>query len=95
MFTLPKVKGSNLYPYQASRPALSLYSPQSNVHLLHKVGSTWLSLTDTRIRKFFSKVNLWLGLEKNYFTFHSFRRSGATLAYKSHVPVQCIRDHGS
>ena len=96
MLTLPRVKGSNLCPYQACRQALSLYSPQSNDPLFqYKIGSTWLVLTDTRIRKFLSKVNLRLGLEKNYFTFHSFRRSGATLAYKSHVPVQCIKDHGS
>ena len=36
-----------------------------------------------------------LGLPKNNFTFHTFRQSGATLAYKLEVSVQHIKDHGS
>ena len=29
-----------------------------------------------------------LGLNPSHFTFHSFRRSGATLAFNFHVPIQ-------
>ena len=75
---------------------MSLYSPAINDPLFqYKVNSVWITLTDTRIRKCLSKINVKMGLPKNYFTFHAFRRSGATLAYKSQVSVQHIKDHGS
>ena len=89
-------QGSRLCPYTACQKALKLYSPAKNDPLFqYKTGSTWVVLTDTRIRKFLSKINTQLGLPRNYFTFHAFRQSGATLAYKSQVPVQHIKDHGS
>ena len=52
-------------------------------------------MTDSRIRKTLSKLNQKLGLTKIFYTFHAFRRSGATLAYKAHVPIQGIKDHGT
>ena len=96
LLTLPRSKGSRLCPYTACRQALRLYAPGENDPLFqYKTGSTWVVLTDTRIRKFLSKINTKLGFPRNYFTFHAFRRSGATLAYKSQVSVQHIKDHGS
>ena len=75
---------------------MALYSPSSNDPLFqHKASSGWVVLTDTRIRICLSKINVKMGLPKNYFTFHAFRRSVATLAYKSQVSVQHIKDHGS
>ena len=53
----------------------------------------WTTLTDTRIRKTLSTLNVKMGY--HFFTFHTFRRSGATLAFNSHVPVQKIQTHGS
>ena len=41
------------------------------------------------------KINNNLGLSQNFFTFHSFRRPGATLAYTAHVSIQQIKNHGS
>ena len=96
LITLPRVRGSKLCPFSACRQAMALYSPDSNDPLFqYKINSAWVVLTDTRIRKCLSKINAKLGLPKNYFTFHVFRRSGATLAYKSQVSVQRIKDHGS
>ena len=96
LLTLPRAKGSRLCPYTACRQALRLYAPGHNDPLFqYKIGSTWVVLTDTRIRKCLSKINTKLGFPRNYFTFHAFRRSGATLAYKSQVSVQHIKDHGS
>ena len=63
-----------------------------NLKFQYKFGSTWLLLTDTRIRKILSKINFKLGLTKTYITFRSFRRSGATLAFNSQVSVQRIKD---
>ena len=31
----------------------------------------------------------------DFYTFHAFRRSGATLAYRAHVPIQGIKDHST
>ena len=96
LLTLPKVKGSNLCPYKACKEALRLYQPASNQPLFQfYTNGRWLVLTDIRIRKFLAKVNLKLGLPMNYYTFHAFRRSGATLAYNSKVPIPQIKDHGS
>ena len=96
LLTLPKVKGSNLCPYQACKQALKLYQPSSNQPLFQFYSNQqWIVLTDTRIRKFLARINIKLGLPRNYYTFHAFRRSGATLAYNSKVPIPQIKHHGS
>ena len=96
LLTLPRVKGSNLCPYTACKLALRLYHPNGNDPLFQFcTNGSWTVLTETRIRKILSKINNNLGFPKNYYTFHSFRRSGATLAYNSQVPVPYIKDHGS
>ena len=38
-------------------------------------------------------VNQNLGLHSAYFTFCDFRRSGATFAFNSHIPIQDIKRH--
>ena len=37
----------------------------------------------------------WISLPKNFYTFHAFRRSGASLAYQSNASIQQIKDHGT
>ena len=96
LLSLPRVSGLNLCPYIACKQAIRMYLPGPNDPLFQiKCGASWQVLTDTRIRKFLAKINLKLGLSKSHYTFHSFRRSGATLAYNSQVPVHQIKDHGS
>ena len=96
LLSLPRVSGSNLCPYIACKQAIRMYLPGPNDPLFQiKCGASWQVLTDTRIRKFLAKINLKLGLSRSHYTFHSFRRSGATLAYNSQVPVHQIKDHGS
>ena len=41
------------------------------------------------------QINIHLGLRPNFFTFHDFRRSGASFAYHSHIPIQEIKRHGT
>ena len=55
----------------------------------------WVTLIDSRVRKVLSKINVALGLHPNHFTFHSFRRSGATFAFNAHVPIQDIKRQGT
>ena len=96
VLSLPRIPGSNLCPHRACRAALKLYSPANNDPLFQfPVADKWQVLTDTRIRKCLSKIYSKMGYTSNHYTFHSFRRSGATLAYNSHVPLQTIKSHGS
>ena len=57
----------------------------------------WVPLTESRVRKYmyFSLVLQKLGLEESNFTFHSFRRSGATLAFNQNVSLQNIKAQGT
>ena len=41
------------------------------------------------------RLNIALGLNPSHFTFHSFRRSEATLAFNSHILIQSIKRHGT
>ena len=96
VIVVPCLPHSPLYPVAALQQAVALYSPKSHDPLFqieYKTG--WKVLIDSRIRKVLSKLNLRMGFTKNHFTFHAFRRSGATLAYGSHVPIRSIKHHGS
>ena len=96
VLTLPKIKGSDLCPYRALRAIIALYAPTGNDPLFQiNTLCGWQVLVDSRIRKFLKKMNVSLGFSPHHFTFHTFRRSGATLAFNSHVPNQQIKSHGA
>ena len=42
-------------------------------------------MTDSRVRKTLASINTALDLQSNFYTFQC---SGATLAYKAHVPIK-------
>ena len=52
-------------------------------------------MTDSRVRKSLSALNVKLGFPSSFFTFHAFQHSGATLGYKAHAPIQSIKDQGT
>ena len=73
-----------------------MYAPSENEPLFQVMTpGGWRLLIDSRVRKTLAKLNSKLGYYPGYFTFHTFRRSGATLAYNSDIPVQKIKHHGS
>ena len=75
---------------------MSQYSPGPNDPLFQvRTYEGFKPITESRLRKVLSKLVVKLGLPKGHFTFHTFRCSGATLAYNSHVPIQSIKSHGS
>ena len=78
---LPKLKNPLLCPFR------SLFQ----VH----TAMGWQTLMDTKVRKCLKAINMTLGLNPHFFTFHSLRRSGATFAYNCHVPIQHIKRHGT
>ena len=94
--TLPKLHPSPLCPISALLRALSHYSPSPNDPLFQvRTPHGYQTITESRLRKVLAKLLAKMGLPKGHFTFHTFRRSGATLAYNAHVPIQSIKSHGS
>ena len=73
-----------------------MYAPSGDEPLFQILTTKgWQLFIDSRVRKTLSKFNVKLGYPSNYFTFHTFRHSGATLAYNSDIPIQKIKHHGS
>ena len=94
--TLPKLHPSPLSPVTALISAMSQYSPGPHDPLFQvRTSEGFKPITESHLRKVLSKLVVKLGLPKGHFTFHTFRRSGATLAYNSHVPIQSIKSYGS
>ena len=96
VLTLPKLASTLICPYRALKSIFKLYNPSGHQPLFQvRSGKAWVVLTDSKIRKSLTKINTKMGFEPHHFTFHTFRRSGATLAYNAHIPVRQIKRHGS
>ena len=93
---IPHLGASSLCPVRALKSLLKL-APGSNNSPLFQVQyqGSWVPLTDTRLRKNFSQILKKLHLSHSNIIFHSLRRSGASLAFNSHVPLQDIQSHGT
>ena len=94
--TLPKLKLKTICPFRAVKALFKLYPMSASTSLLQihtPLGSN--PLIDSRVRKALKTINAHLGLSPSFFTFHDFRRSGATFAYNCHVPIQQIKRHGT
>ena len=94
--TLPKLKNFLLCPHMALKSLYKLYPMSFSTSLFQiKTAQGWIALMDSRVRKALKSINVVLGLNPSYHTFHEFRRSGATFAHASHVPIQDIKRHGT
>ena len=93
---IPSLGSSILCPVSALKRILTLYPGSPNSPLFQiKCYGRWVPLTDTRLRKCLSKLILSLGWSNKNLTFHSLRRSGATWAFNSNIPLQHIQSHGT
>ena len=93
---LSKLTNPVICPYKGLKALTKMY-PMSTVTSLFQIhgNTSWQPLTDSKVRKCLKTINVSLGLNPHFFTFHSFRRSGATFAYNFHVPIQQIKRHGT
>ena len=92
---IPTLTNPSICPVSALRALLSHNKSTANAPLFATLQSGRLiSLTDVKVRLALRKILLTMGLPSPYFTFHSFRRSGATLAFDSKVNMQDIKYHG-
>ena len=93
---IPSLGASTLCPVATLKTILRLYQGHHNSPLFQiKCFGKWVPLTDTRLRKFLSKILHILGCQNKNITFHSFRCSAATLAFNSNIPMQHIQSHGT
>ena len=96
VITLPRLKSLSICPYAALKQVFRLYAPSGNQPLFQCLTHHGYQVaTDSKVRKTLASINLALHLPKNFYTFHAFRRSGATLAYKAHAPIREIMDQGT
>ena len=96
LIKIPALGASPLCPVSALHHLLHNTPQQPNSPLFQvKCYGKWVPLTDTRLRKNFSTILNKLHLSQSKITFHSLRRSGATLAFNSSVPIQDIQSHGT
>ena len=96
ILTLPKLSDSDLSPRAVIRALRKLYPLSDHLSLFQYCGPTgWSPLIDSKVRKVLKSINVHLGLNLSHFTFHSFRRSGATFAFNAQVPIQNIKRHGT
>ena len=96
LVVLPKLGVSPVCPYQALKKVMSLCNPIQNSPLFQiSTASGGQVLTDARVRKNLAKINQCLHFPPNFYTFHAFRRSGASLAYELGIPVREIKEHGT
>ena len=87
---------SPLCPVTAISNLLLLTPRAPNLPLFqYKVADSWVPLTDARVRRHLNLTLDRLGLADAGFTFHSFRRSGATFAFNNDVALQNIQRHGT
>ena len=94
---LPNLLQSPICPVRAINNMLILAPGQEN-HPLFQVkneNGKWVPLTDTRLRRNFAQILSRLGLQTSGISLHTFRRSGATLAFNSNVAIQNIQSHGT
>ena len=93
VITLPGLRNSVLCPVKALKAAMALYNPSQSDHLFQFFSAgRWTVLIDSRIRKILSRLNLKLGFQSNKYTFYTFCRSGATLAYNLNASLQSIKN---
>ena len=93
---LPAVADANICPVQHLCSLLHVSpghqdSPLFQIQMYNK----WVPLTDSRLRKHLKDVLTSLNLQKSNITFHSFRKSGASLAFQGQASLQSIKVHGT
>ena len=93
---IAKLPGSRLCPVRVLFNMLHLV-PGSNNDPLFAIfkANTWSPLTNSMVRKHLKRVLLLLQLQHHNFTFHTFRRSGASWAFELGVPIEVIKQQGT
>ena len=96
LVTVPRIPNSSICPVVAIKNLLDLTPRGANLPLFQcKVATEWVPLTDNKVRRHLAMITEKLHLHQAGFTFHTFRRSGATFAFNNDVTLQNIQKHGT
>ena len=96
---IPSVPGSILCPVTALKTMISTYPagpnrPMFMVYDKHD-NQSLVTLTACNVRQTLSNVLHQLGINPLHHGFHTFRRSAATLAFQSKIPLTTIQAQGT
>ena len=92
---LPSLSDSPLCPVKALEAMIKSIPHNKNSPLfLIRTRLGIVPLTASRARSFLKMVVVSMGLNPHHFTFHAFRRSGASLAFNHDVKLDHIKQHG-
>ena len=89
---LPKLKNALICPWHNFMELCRLFPVAKNCSCF---ASQFFMVTESNLRKHLAKVLRNLGLDAKQYSFHTFRRSGATLAYNLDIPMDEIKRHGT
>ena len=91
------IPGSPLCPIAAYLAYTSRFPARDNHPMFYYHGDSGkvVIATEMHVRTALATVLRALQLDPKQYGFHTFRRSGATLAYNMGVPVQDIQQHGT
>ena len=96
LITVPRILNSPICPVRAVSNLLTLTPRGPNAPLFQvEYNQEWVPLTDTRVKRHFTQILSRLNLAGAGYTFHTFRRSGATFAFNNNVALQNIQKHGT
>ena len=87
---LPLLHHSPLCPVTAVKKLLMLTPGDQDTPLfqIKTAKADWVPLTDTQTRCNFAQTLVRLGLQDSNMSLHTFRRSGASIAFNSKVSIQ-------
>ena len=94
---LPRIQDMDLCPVVVLRTMLRYFQNVSKESPLFqiKTKSGMSILTAAKARSFLKLVAIAIGLDPAHYTFHSFRRSGASFAFDNNVELTAIKQHGN
>ena len=93
---LPQLNDPMLCPVSAFKKYLASVPTEKNLPLFQiSVKQQWQPLTAFKARSFLRLAVTSIGLDPKVYTFHSFRRSGASLAFNHDVDLNKIKQHGN
>ena len=89
---LPHLQNSSLCPLTSFIEMHKAYPVSDNATLFCIDQSP---VTQVRAHSHLKKILCIIGLDPQFHNFHTFRRSGATLAFNRNINLQKIKDHGT
>lgn len=93
---LALIPNSRLCPVTALKAMMAAYPAGHNQPMFCiPKGKSITTVTQSQVRTVLAVIVKKLHLSPTQFGFHTFRRSGASLAFQNHVPLQDIQSHGT